>query len=157
MTDYKDSCTIRYRATKYLPYRNKVTSILVIPFVDEENIVLTINPRWIDIPWGHLEPMDITFEDCAYRETLEESWAEIQDLEYLWALESDYFWDSQDKLTYILVYSAKVNKLNEYNGNMECSGRKIMSYEDFLSVYKWKIVDNELMRFLIECAISMKS
>lgn len=148
--DYKNSCSIKYLNHKNLPSRDKVTSVLVVPFLDEDNIVVTINQRWLDIPWGHLEKIDSTFEDGAHREVMEETWVEIEDIKHIWTLESDYFWNTEDKLTYILIYSAKVKKVHEYNWNMECSGRKIMSYEDFLSSYKWKMINKELMRFLVE-------
>lgn len=147
--NYQKECNIVYLEPNFYPSREKVTSVLVFPFCDEENIVTTINNRWIDIPWWHIEESDKSFEDTAFRETLEETWVEIADLQYIWMLQSDYFWTDENSLTYILLYASNVSKINDYMGNLECIDRKIINYNVFLSQYQGKVINKELMKFLI--------
>jgi 8-oxo-dGTP pyrophosphatase MutT (NUDIX family) len=147
---YKKRCNIRYISNDALPKRSQVTSILVFAFTEIGEIVVTVNQRGVDIPGWHLEDIDNTFEDAAYRETLEETGVEIEGIIYFWKLESDYFWSKENELTYILLYATKIKKINNYNWNLESSGRKIISHIEFLNQYHWKVVNKELMKFLLE-------
>jgi ADP-ribose pyrophosphatase YjhB (NUDIX family) len=147
---YKNNCSMNFVDLKELPDRNKVTSVLVIPFVNQKKIVLTYNQRWLDLPWWHIEDCDWSCEETAHREVLEETWVEIGNLKFIWALESDYFWKKPEQLTYILIYWAQVKSIKDYNGNMECSGREIQDYETFLSQYTWQVIDDSLMKKIVD-------
>lgn len=149
----KKRCNFTYHTPDFNFPKDKVTSTWVVVFDNSGNILTVELKRWFDIPWWHVQEWDISFEDAVSREALEEAYVSIKDIELSLVVESDYFWDTHDKLTYMLFYTAKVDKLEEFVVNSESNSRKFMSPEEFIESFKW---DKELISQIVRTAISSK-
>jgi 8-oxo-dGTP diphosphatase len=121
----------------------KVTCVLVILFTSDFRIITVTNKRGVDIPGGHVEPEDIDFEATARREVWEEARATVKELTPCGFLECG----SGDHVSYMLIMTGYVDRLDHFVPHAEIAARNIMSVEEFLSVYK--AADPDLMRAMI--------
>ncbi len=129
-----------------MPPFKDVTSVSVTPFTKDGNIVaVRLRHRGIDIPGGHVEPSETTPEETLRREVMEEAHMTIQKPVLIEAIGSDYF----DHPSYMLLYTAFVDKLHEFTLTDEMSyERIILSQEDFISQYR--AGDKRLMRLAVK-------
>ncbi|HOI59891.1 MAG TPA: NUDIX domain-containing protein [Candidatus Pacearchaeota archaeon] len=128
----------------------KITSVSVVIFNDSKEIlVVRLLKRGWDIPGGHVEDRDRDVFETAEREVMEEACVEIKDCNILTIIRSYYYREP----TYMLILSAKVGKIYEFNKNKESLDRKFMNPLDFLEIYS-RINNVELMRGVIKSAIS---
>lgn len=146
----KKRCNFTYHSSDFNFPKHNVTSTWVVIFDDYWDLLTVELKRWFDIPWWHVQEWDKSFEDAVSREALEEACVYIKDLKLSLVVESDYFGDAPDKLTYMLFYTAKVNKLEDFVANSESTSRKFMSPEKFIEDFKW---DKELISNIVRSAI----
>lgn len=132
------------------PPIDKVTSVAVVPFDKNGNIIAAILDRGPDLPGGHMHVGEKTFEETARRETREEAFITLKDLKTACILQSDYYGSTEDKLTYLVIMTGMVDKFETEIPNEESMGRKIMSVDEFLSEYS--AGDKNLMRDIIKHA-----
>ena len=115
-----------------LPDFGVVTSVAVLPFIDEHTIVAAQLERGIDIPGGHVEQFDVDATATVVREAQEEAGIELaQPIYLLGIIESDY----KDEPTYMLVMTTRVAKLNPYVPQLESLGREQVALDVFLRRY----------------------
>lgn len=120
------------RDAQSLPEFKAVTSVAVIPFMDETTIVATQLERGLDIPGGHVEALDKDATATAVREAQEEAGIGLAlPLCLVGVIESDY----KDVPTYMLVTTTRVAKLNPYTPQLEALGREQVSMDAFLERY----------------------
>jgi 8-oxo-dGTP pyrophosphatase MutT (NUDIX family) len=134
--DYKKVCHFRYLPPNTLFSPDRVTSVGVVPFTEDGEIVVVHLDRWWDIMGGHVQEWEYDFEEVARREALEEACIRIKDLKLSLIVESDYFGSHTEDLTYMFFYSASVDVMGVFVPNHESFGRKTISTEEFLRDYE---------------------
>ncbi len=117
----------------FVPPFEKVTSASVVPFTHDGRIVAVQEKRGLDIPGGHVQIGETSFEETARRETLEEIGATLEELKLVRIIQSDYYGNEPEKLTYLAVYTALVKSLNE-EPNIVVK-RSVLDKVEFLSLY----------------------
>ncbi len=120
--------------TKLPPFKH-VTSVSVIPFTDNGDIVaVRLRHRGLDLPGGHVEPGETTPEQTINREAMEEACITIKKLTLVDVIESDYFTHP----SYMLLYGAFVDTLHPFvTPDDEMSdGREVVSPDEFIRQYK---------------------
>jgi ADP-ribose pyrophosphatase YjhB (NUDIX family) len=116
-----------------IPDFKQVTSVSVVPFDDDGNIVAAcLEHRGLDIPGGHVEPKHATCEDTARDETTEEICATLGELRLVGVIESTMLRNS--KPTYMVIYTSRVASFEplKFKKGEKSKGRKILIPEDFL-------------------------
>ncbi len=125
-----------YLDSDFVPPLEKITSVSVVPFMENGNIVTTVlRSRGIDIPRGHVLKDEKNIEETARRESYEEAFITLKDIRIATVIQSDYYGSSDDELTYMVITTAMVDKLEKFILNPEANDRKIMSTEEFLLNY----------------------
>jgi len=120
----------------FIPPFEKITSVAVVPFTEDGKIITTIlRDRGIDIPGGHILKTENNIKETVKREAYEEACITLRDIKTIKIIQSDYYGKSPDKLTYMVITTAIVDKIETFTPNKESSGRCITSVEDFLSRY----------------------
>jgi 8-oxo-dGTP pyrophosphatase MutT (NUDIX family) len=98
-----------------VPDFTQITSVAVIPFVDNGEIMVTRLKRGVDIPGGHVEPADADIAATASREAAEEAAIELaRPLYVVGVISSDYKGPGPDDVTYMLITTCRVSKINEF-------------------------------------------
>lgn len=145
--DYKKVCHFRYLPPNTLFSPDKVTSVGVVPFTEDGEIMVVHLDRWWDIMGGHVQEWEYDFEEVARREALEEACIRIKDLKLSLVVESDYFGSHTEDLTYILFYSASVDIIESFVPNHESFGRKVVKIDEFLRDYEgnFELADQVLL------------
>lgn len=141
--------TFRYNGSARLPLFSLVTSVSVIPFTKDGNIVaVRLRHRGLDLPGGHVESLETTPEQTMRREVMEEACMTIKNPILAEVIESDYF----DRASYMLIYGAFADELFPFDTpNHEMSDkREIVNQDDFIRQYE--AGDKELMRHVIQSA-----
>lgn len=131
----------------YIPPLEKVTSVAVVPFDQDGNIVTALLKRGPDLPGGHMQVGEKDFSETARREALEEAFITLGKIEIACVIQSDYYGDTDDKLTYMIVMAGMIDKLEAEKPNKESAGRKVMSIEKFLQDYS--AGDKNFMRDIV--------
>ena len=108
-----------------------VTSVSVTPFQSDGRLVLALLDRGPDLPGGHVDADDSSFEVTARREAAEEAGIQLGSLKLACVIESDYFGPGEP--TCMLNYAGFVKVLGAVESGSESSGRAIMTMEEFLS------------------------
>jgi 8-oxo-dGTP diphosphatase len=93
------------------PPFERVTSVAVVPFTKDGNIVATLQQRGIDLPGGHVRCEDMDIYATARREAMEEARISLGDLRVACVIQSDYF--GQHDLTYMVVVTGLVQQLHD--------------------------------------------
>ena len=132
----------------FRPPFDKVTSVGVVPFIDDGLIVAALLQRGVDLPGGHVQEGERTIEEVARREVLEEAGITLREVHVAEVLQSDYY--CPDDLTYMVLTTAFVDEYRPFARNEESQGRITLSVEDFLARYT--AGDVEGMRRLIAAA-----
>lgn len=141
--------TFKHTGASVMPAFKDVTSVSVIPFTKDGQIVaVRLRHRGIDIPGGHVEPDETTPEQTMEREVMEEACITIHRPMLVEVIESDYF----DHPSYMLLYAAFVDELHEFTSPEEemSDGREIVDQEEFIKQYE--AGDKGLMRLAIKNA-----
>lgn len=148
-TRTKKSCNFEYYEPSFLFPENKVTSVWIFVFQENWKIICIELYRWIDIPGGHLHVNETPIE-ALKRECFEEAFIEIKDIELVKVVESDYFWNSKEDLTYMLFYIWKVDKKYDFIKNEESFTRYELSPIEFFEKYKWNkdLIKNSYWKYL---------
>ena len=128
----------------------KVTSVCVIAFTEEGHIVGTIIDRGLDFPGGHVKVGETTLQEVVNREAEEEACIEVDPISVVSYIQSDYYGDGPEDLTYMVVTTAKVSKMGDFVANEEAFDRKILPVDKFLEEYKG--FDKENTIYLVETA-----
>lgn len=143
MTDRKRTELVKGRTVNftYLPPHEvrdfaKVTSVCVIPFTDDGQMVATIIDRGIDFPGGHVQEGETTLQQTADREAMEEACITLHPLKVVSYIESDFYGAEPDQLTYMVVTTARVKEILPFTANEEALGREILPPEAFLQRYQ---------------------
>lgn len=131
----------------------KVTSVCVIPFTDDGQIVATMIDRGIDFPGGHVQEGEQTLQETADREAMEEACITLHPVKVVSYIESDFYGSEPDQLTYMVVTTAKVKDILPFTPNEEAHGREILSPEAFLELYQNLAPDDT--KYLIETALKL--
>jgi len=127
----------------------KITSVSVVIFNNfKEILAVKLLERGWDIPGGYVEGGDRNIFETAKREVIEEAYVEIKDCKVSTIIRSYYYKEP----TYMLILSAKVGKIYEFNKNEESLDRKFMNPLNFLKSYS-KNNNFELMREIIKNAM----
>lgn len=115
-----------------VPDFSTVTSVAVMPFVDDTTIMATQLDRGLDIPGGHVEKFDADATATAVREAREETGIDLAlPLYLIGIIESDY----HPKPTYMLITATKVAAQHTYTPQFEALGRELVSLKEFLRRY----------------------
>ena len=131
---------------------SSITSVSVIAFNNKKEILcVSLKDRGLDIPGGHVESFDRDINDTAMRETLEEAYVKISEIKPVALIESDYH---SDKVTYMAITSATVDKEETFESEYESDGRLYMNRSDFLKTYK--NFDFKIMEVLVESAYNLQ-
>ncbi len=120
---------------RQIPPLEKVTSVAVVPFDEKGDIVVALLKRGPDLPGGHMQINENTFSETARREALEEAFITLSDLEIACIIQSDFYGNTEDKLTYMIIMAGIVDTFEPEEPNEDTSGRKIISIEAFLQEY----------------------
>ena len=126
--------TFRHLGATKLPQFKFVTSVSVIPFTEDGDIVaVRLRHRGLDIPGGHVEPPETTPEQTMNREVMEEACMTIKSPVLVEVIESDYF----DYTSYMLLYGAYVDELLPFDtpDDEMSDGREIVSQDEFIKQY----------------------
>jgi 8-oxo-dGTP diphosphatase len=119
-----------------VPDFTQITSVAVIPFVDNGEIMVTRLKRGVDIPGGHVEPADADIAATASREAAEEAAIELaRPLYVVGVISSDYKGPGPDDVTYMLITTCRVSKINEFTAEFESLGREQTTLDTFLKQY----------------------
>lgn len=127
--------TFKHIGTTELPPFQFVTSVSVIPFTEDGDIVaVRLRHRGLDLPGGHVEPSETTPEQTMNREAMEEACITIKNPVLAEVIESDYF----DHTSYMLLYGAFVDELLPFSTPEDemSDGREIVSQEEFIQQYE---------------------
>jgi 8-oxo-dGTP pyrophosphatase MutT (NUDIX family) len=133
-TRIKKICSFKFYDSNFNFDIEKVTSVWIFAFNENNEIVCIELDRWIDIPGWHLKNWETPIE-ALKRECLEEAYVEIKDIEIIKVVHSDYFWE--DNPTYMLFYIWKIDKVFDFQKNEESSERYFLKPNDFLEKYSW--------------------
>ena len=129
-------CNLRLLGSSYVPDFEKVTSVAGLIFDNDSILAVRLKNRGVDIPGGHTEAYDKSPEETLKREVLEEASATIRDLKLLDVIESDYLGSEPNQLTYMLIYSAKLDQLLPYDETDEVACERLrLPKESFLELY----------------------
>ena len=120
-----------------IPDKAQITSVAVVPFNDDGDIVVALlNHRGMDLPGGHVESVDVTCEDTARRETLEEICARLGELKLVGVIESSMLRDG--KPTYMVAMTGCITHLEplQFAAGEESGDRLAISVDKFLQHYR---------------------
>lgn len=123
----------RLREPGFVPPFEQVTSVSVIPFTKDGNMVATDDKRGKDLPGGHVAEGENSPEDTAHRESLEEAGITLRNLRFLRAIESDLYGSEPGELTYMVIMTAIVDAIvaEPLEGT-----RHLMSVDEFKAEHK---------------------
>lgn len=123
----------RLREPGFVPPFEQVTSVAVIPFTADGDMVATEDKRGKDLPGGHVAEGENSCEETAVREALEEAGVTLRDLRFLRAIESDLYGSEPEELTYMVIMTAVVEAIvaEPIDGK-----RHVMTLEEFKSEHK---------------------
>lgn len=133
------------------PPFDRVTSVAVVPFLEDGRMVATVLERGLDIPGGHVQQGETSYEQVVQREAMEEACIEVGDLRVVKILQSDYYGSQPHELTYLIVMAGKVTALHDFSPQHEALDRRIVTTEEFLSCYT--AGDKAIMRVIVEAAL----
>ena len=161
MADRKRTELIKGREVNftYLPHTApapdfaKVTSVCVIPFTDDGQMVATIIDRGIDFPGGHVQHGETTLQQTADREAMEEACITLHPVKVVSYIESDFYGSEPDQLTYMVVTTARVKDILPFEANEEAHGREILAPEAFIE--RFQNLAPEDTKYLIETALKL--
>jgi len=147
--------TFVHKGSHFVPPFKRVTSVSVIPFTKEGLVVaVRLRNRGLDIPGGHVEKNEKTPEETLHREVMEEAHMLISKPQLVEVIETDYFGQTPEEASYLLIYTAFVDKLLGYKTTDKMSyERVILSKEDFLNQYTSG--DKRLMGKTIDSAATL--
>lgn len=124
--------TFRHLGAKTVPFK-QVTSVSVIPFAKNgEIVVVNLRHRGLDLPGGHVELGEKTPEETAKREVMEEACMTIRNLVLVETIQSDFF----STPSYMLLYGAYVDDLQEFIPSREASERLTVTPDMFIELYE---------------------
>ena len=135
-TKLKKSCNFKYFPPDFNFPENKVTSVWILVFNENKEIICVEIDRWIDIPWWHLHVNETPVE-ALKRECFEEAFIEIKNEKLVKIVESDYFWTEKEDLTYMLFCVWGLSKKYDFVKNEESFARFEIFPKDFLEKYCW--------------------
>jgi 8-oxo-dGTP diphosphatase len=116
-----------------IPDFNDVTSVSVIPFNQDGNIVaVRLRHRGIDFPGGHVEPGESSPREAMNREVMEEACMTIRRPVLIEVIKSDHFATP----TYMLLYAAIVDELRPFVPSAEASERITLGRNEFIEQYE---------------------
>lgn len=124
--------TFTHLGIKTVPFEH-VTSVSVIPFTKNgELVIVNLRHRGLDLPGGHVEPDEKMPEETARREVVEEACMTIRNLALVETIQSDFFAEP----SYMLLYAAYVDDLQEFIPSREASERLVVAPDAFIERYK---------------------
>ncbi|RCJ19598.1 NUDIX hydrolase [Nostoc minutum NIES-26] len=122
--------------TSFIPAFEKITSVLVVPFTRDGLIVSAHLTRGIDLPGGHIKVGEFSCEETARREVLEEVGVTLGELQLVKVIQSDYYGDEPEQLTYLIVMTGFVEDILPDDNLNESLGRSIINVDEFISQYQ---------------------
>ncbi len=134
----------------FVPPFEQVTSVSVVPFTADSRIVAALLERGVDLPGGHVQEGETSVEQVARREALEEAGIGLRDIRVALVIQSDYYGNAPEDLTYMVMVAARVDAYHEFAPNEESSGRVVLDGEEFLRRYT--AGDTQAMRRIIAAA-----
>jgi len=134
----------------FMPPFDKVTSVSVVPFTADGQIVAAILERGVDLPGGHVQEGERAFDEVARREAYEEAGITLRDVRVAQVIQSDYYGSAPDDLTYMVQATAFVDAFADFIPTDESSGRVMLSIDEFLRRYI--AGDTEMMRRIVAAA-----
>lgn len=126
--------------------KEKISAVFLVGFINNGNIVTTLNERGWDIPGGHVEQTDSSLLEALKRETIEESGVTLVNA-IPYALIRFKGSESQ-----MLFYASNNCTSGKFTPSNDALDRKFMTIEEFIAVYYWK---KDLMELLIKKAIEI--
>jgi 8-oxo-dGTP pyrophosphatase MutT (NUDIX family) len=120
----------------FLPAFEKITSVLVVPFTQDGLIVCALLDRGIDLPGGHVQIGEVTCEETARREVMEEVGVSLGELKLVKVIQSDYYGSEPQQLTYLVVMTGFVEEILTSDYTHESLGRSIVDVEEFIAEYQ---------------------
>jgi 8-oxo-dGTP diphosphatase len=133
-----------------IPPFDTITSVAVVPFTPDGRIVAALLDRGVDLPGGHVQETERTIEETARREVMEEVGITLKDLFAVNVIQSDYYGNTPEDLTYMVILTAFVDEFQPFTPNLESKGRLVLDIEDFLAQYT--AGDLERMRNMVMAA-----
>jgi len=135
---------------EFAPPFEQVTSVSVVSFADDGRIVAALLRRGVDLPGGHVQEGEMSVEQVARREALEEGGIGLRDIRIALVIQSNYYGTAPEDLTYMVMVAARVDAYHQFVPNEESSGRVMLDSEEFLRRYT--AGDTEAMRSIIAAA-----
>jgi 8-oxo-dGTP pyrophosphatase MutT (NUDIX family) len=135
------------QGSSFIPVFEQITSVIVAPFTSDGLLVCALLPRGIDLPGGHIQVNENSCEETARREALEETGVTLSDLQVVQVIESDYYGNELEELTYIVVMAGLVKEILPYDGLHESLGRRIIDIDTFIAEYQ--AGDKDMMRRIV--------
>lgn len=134
----------------FLPPLHKITSVAVVPFLPDGQMVAVTLSRGLDLPGGHVQKQDYSIEATARREAWEEAKVRLGEVRVARVIQSDYYGHTPAELTYMIIVVGAVIELGDFEASMEVSGREALSTENFIARYS--AGDKNEMRKIIDAA-----
>jgi len=120
----------------FLPNLQDVISVHALPLTDDGKVVVVnVRSRGIDMMGGHVEPNETSVLETLNREIDEEAQMTVKDTFLVDVLEikSDLIKENDRK--YIVLYTAHVDRFNDFIVDDEISERLVLSIDTFAKEY----------------------
>ena len=142
--------TLRLREPSFVPSFNKVTSASAVIFTEHREIVATVDKRGPDFPGGHVQEGEESAAVTVRRESREEAGAELRDVKFVLAIESDLYGTEPEDLTYMVIMTAIASDLS---GIPTEGTRVILTREQFKNQHV--ALKRELMEHIVDAAYAV--
>jgi 8-oxo-dGTP pyrophosphatase MutT (NUDIX family) len=120
----------------FLPDLKDIISVHALPLTDDNKIVVVnVRSRGIDMMGGHVEPNETSALETLNREVDEEAQLTIKDCVLVDVLEIRSELIKENDRKYIVLYTAHIDKINEFIANDEISERLTLSIDIFAEKY----------------------
>lgn len=142
----------RFRAfSQHIP-EDRITAVLLVPFMPDRSIVAIQHARrGIDIPGGRREISDKSNYETARREFYEETGMKIGQMIPCLLMESEGYGDNKTEPSYMIVMTGVVQETGKFSPSQEVVARHFLSPESFLETYGGEYAKD--MEFIIKAAI----
>jgi 8-oxo-dGTP pyrophosphatase MutT (NUDIX family) len=119
-----------------VPNLKDVITVHALPLTeDNEVVVVNVRSRGIDMMGGHVEPDETSALETLYREIDEEAQLTIKNPVLLDVLEIKSELINENDRKYIILYTARIDKMNDFIPNDEISERLTLEIDQFADMY----------------------
>lgn len=117
-----------------LPALEDVTSVAVVAFDQQGQMLVVETQRGPDLPGGHMMLGETSFTQTARRETMEEGFAELDGLRIACLVHVDHY--GAAPASYMVIMAGTVTALRSPRPGGDYMGRQMLPPQEFLAIYK---------------------